>query len=89
MVTNEGSLKVGTGHYNLSNSSPTVKAAGTIKLVKGKIMEITNNSGHYRPTADEMAQSIKEMQSKGINLSGATVKIYGADGTLQKTYKIK
>lgn len=52
-------------------------------------MEITNNSGHYRPTADEMAQSIKEMQSKGINLSGATVKIYGADGTLQKTYKIK
>jgi RHS repeat-associated protein len=54
IISNQGELIVGNGHYNLSNGAESVKAAGQLRLYKGQVMEINNSSGHYKPTPEEM-----------------------------------
>ena len=50
IITLEGELKIGAGHYFMSNSDEYVKAAGRIDIDgAGKIKVIEPESGHYRP----------------------------------------
>ena len=88
VITNEGTLKLGTGHYNLSNGAQTVKAAGQIKVYKGKITTINNSSGHYKPSISEAESFGSSLKDKGLDVSGAKVKLYNGEGVLQKTVKI-
>ncbi|MEL6560256.1 MAG: hypothetical protein AAFQ94_18855 [Bacteroidota bacterium] len=54
VVTMEGELKIGAGHYFMTNSNEYVKAAGRVELDKlGKIKDVDLNSGHYQPNYEE------------------------------------
>ena len=54
IITLEGELKIGAGHYFMSNSDEYVKAAGKIELDEfGKIKDADLNSGHYQPSYEE------------------------------------
>ncbi len=59
--------------------------AGLIKIESGKIIEITDNSGHYAPTSLDMYRGIKALQNKmpGAFEDNATITLYG-----QKARKI-
>ena len=74
VVTMAGELKLGTGHYFLSGSAATVRAAGQIKMVNGKIILVTNGSGHYRPNADVL-RTQKELFDE-LNLTDANCKVW-------------
>ncbi|WP_118973122.1 RHS repeat-associated core domain-containing protein [Taibaiella koreensis] len=87
VVTKEGNLILGIGHYNLSGGAETVQAVGTIRLFKGQITELTNNSGHYMPSIVEGENAINVFNRLGAATSGVRVRLYGADGTLQKSYR--
>ncbi|TWF32650.1 hypothetical protein FHW36_11427 [Chitinophaga polysaccharea] len=80
VVTMEGYLKLGTGHYYLSNSAPEVMLAGTIEMYKGKVKDITNLSGHYLPNAEQTKNYIRILNDLGARLSGATLSIYKVEG---------
>ena len=57
VVTKDGKLLIGYGHYKLSKKQDIIKAAGRIKIDEnGKINYIDNVSGHYRPTQMNLAQ---------------------------------
>ena len=86
VVTAEGKLIVGTGHYNLSGGASKVQAAGQIKIVNGNVREITNSSGHYKPTVQQGQEAVGILKSAGVNTSGTRVSLYNADGSLNKTY---
>ncbi len=48
-----------------------VLAAGEIRILDGRLMAITSHSGHYRPDADAIHDTLSYFQSQGISLVGA------------------
>ena len=68
IVDVNGNLKIGGGHYRLSQKASNVKAAGEIKVDKyGKIIYLNNESGHYEPTKEDI-QAIAD-EFKKMNLT--------------------
>lgn len=49
VVTNDGKLLIGDGHYKMSNSASSVRAAGSITVGENGVIKSYNNySGHYK-----------------------------------------
>lgn len=89
VVTASGEVKIGTGHYNLSGGAAEVQAAGEIKLFRGRVMSITNSSGHYQPSVTQGQEFGNILQKAGINVSGAKLRLYNTNGTLHSTTILK
>ncbi|MDQ8142980.1 hypothetical protein [Chryseobacterium sp. CFS15] len=70
VVTTEGKLLLGKKHHFLGNAQD-VLAAGTLKIVKGKVLNISNFSGHYAPSIDEATQFPEIFKTLGIDLEKA------------------
>jgi hypothetical protein len=62
--------KVGLFHHSSFFAGGSVAGAGEMKVDHGTIKSITNKSGHYQPTAEEMMQVFNELQSRAISLDG-------------------
>ena len=60
-----------------------------MKIVNGQLREITNSSGHYKPTAAQGSRAVNLLQNMGINTRGSRVSLYNTNGSLNKTYIIK
>lgn len=73
---------VGKGHYNLSGGAEEVQAVGQFKLWKGNVTSINNNSGHYKPSPAEAAQSVNALKKAGVDMSKAKVTTYDANGNV-------
>jgi len=61
-----------------------VQAAGTLKLRNGKIVNVTNASGHYMPTPDEAGSFLRILKQSGVDVDSATLQILGPNGTTVK-----
>lgn len=69
VITCEGALKIGKRHYALGNERG-VWGAGSLMHLDGKVLALTNNSAHYKPTFEEAQKAYKYLQQKlGLNLS--------------------
>jgi hypothetical protein len=60
-------------HSTLSNGQP-VAGAGEIQVHDGKLVDITDQSGHYRPSQSMTNQVTSTLQGQGANMDG--VKTY-------------
>ena len=52
VLTKDGKLKIGDRHHFLANAEDVV-AAGNINFKNGKVVNVINLSGHYKPTEEE------------------------------------
>jgi hypothetical protein len=66
---------VGKFHHSSFLSGKPVASAGEIVVENGKIIEISNRSGHYQPTQIINLQVINELKRRGIDTSN--IKITG------------
>lgn len=64
---------VGRVHHSSLAQGRAVAAAGELTLVDGRIMEINNHSGHYRPPAWLNRQVIEYLRSQGVEISESAV----------------
>ncbi|MBU3660371.1 MAG: hypothetical protein FGM14_10900 [Flavobacteriales bacterium] len=89
VVTTSGELIIGKKHHYLGKAIE-VEAAGTIKIVKGKIKKITNSSGHYFPSIEETNKFPEIFRQLGLNTKGASLEIIYLDdaGNLKTEIKI-
>lgn len=78
VVSKNGELKLGKKHHFLGNKDH-VEAAGTLKIVNGKIKRITNDSGHYTPTIDQTDKFPKIFRQLGLDTKGASLQILYVD----------
>jgi RHS repeat-associated protein len=79
VVTEKGDVLLGRKHSFLSGGGD-VQAAGTLKMRNGKIVNIDNNSGHYKPNL-EQSKKFKEVLSKsGVNVNDAHLKVHDEAG---------
>lgn len=56
VITTDGKLRIGHGHYNISAEAQSVYSAGKLQIVNGKVTEVSNYSGHYLPPNDNLYQ---------------------------------
>ncbi|AZQ65228.1 hypothetical protein EI427_23735 [Flammeovirga pectinis] len=74
VVTMSGKLKIGKKHHFLGKGE-SVQAAGTLKIVKGKVKKIENDSGHYLPSIEETLLFPAIFEDLGLKIKGAALKI--------------
>ena len=53
-------------HSSLSRGKP-VRAAGVVKVREGRVIRISNDSGHYRPGAASMRTMIRWLAEQGVS----------------------
>ena len=83
IVTTKGEILVGQKHSWLSKGED-VLAAGEVKYRNGKLVEISNASGHYLPTIEESSNFLKIFKEVGVDIESATLTILQEDGTIYK-----
>ncbi|WP_295433346.1 DUF4157 domain-containing protein [uncultured Thiodictyon sp.] len=69
IIETEGTFRLvlGQEHTGLSGGRASVFAAGTLRFNKqGVITEISNNSGHYRPSSANLDRAVQFMYDRGI-----------------------
>jgi hypothetical protein len=67
VLTNQGELRIGRGHYVLSEGADKVKGAGQIFINKeGKIDYIDNFSGHYRPNKEQLLYQTEILKAASL-----------------------
>ena len=83
IVKADGQILVGRKHSWLSQGE-SVLAAGELKYNNGKIVEISNASGHYLPSTDEASNFLRIFRQAGVKVDDATLTIFKSDGTIFK-----
>lgn len=83
IVKVDGGVLLGRKHSFLS-SGTEVQASGTLKLRNGKIVNVTNASGHYMPTVNEAGNFLRILKEAGADIDSATLQIFGPNGTTVK-----
>ena len=48
-------------------------AAGMMKVNRGKVTEISNDSGHYKPNVESMVRVLRQLQRYGVDVSAIKV----------------
>jgi RHS repeat-associated protein len=67
VITTEGELKIGSGHFGLADEASTVKGAGEIYIdAEGKVQMVNNNSGHYQPNSQQLLMQAKLLKAAGL-----------------------
>jgi hypothetical protein len=88
--------QVGKHHHSSVLGGGEVVGAGDAKVEQGLLRVITNVSGHYKPGAVQMIQTVEQLfkqgalldkewvDAKGRSLTGAALKLYTATLTAQR-----
>ncbi|MBI3271796.1 MAG: hypothetical protein HYZ53_22585 [Planctomycetes bacterium] len=77
--------KVGEFHHSsFLGPGEEVAAAGEIEVVDGKLVKISNESGHFKPTGEFVDQAVTQLEAQGVDVSQVTreVNVGSSKGTL-------
>ena len=56
-------------HHSTAVAGGPVAGAGTLKVQNGMITELTDESGHYKPEAEFLIQTVEYLQGQGMSAS--------------------
>ncbi|SEA61553.1 hypothetical protein [Paraburkholderia sartisoli] len=78
LYTKDATPLGGATFFNHSsfNAGKDVISAGTLIIKDGALRVIDNNSGHYKPTRDNLHNCLQVLESEGLNLQWTTVNLY-------------
>lgn len=61
-------------HHSTAVSGGPVAGAGTITVANGQITDMDDSSGHYKPQADYLLQTLEWLRSKGMKVDDINLK---------------
>lgn len=64
--------KTGIAHSSMNKGAPVV-GAGEIRIEKGKLISITDHSGHYRPSLYNTYKVLEYFKKQGIDIDGVKI----------------
>jgi RHS repeat-associated protein len=73
IIDQNGNLILGQKHFYMSGNSVTVKGAGELIMSNGKVTYINGNSGHYKPTPEEINRTSTFFNEKGISTTNLKI----------------
>jgi hypothetical protein len=62
-------------HHSSLGAGKPVLTAGTIKVVDGQIMQLSNQSGHYRPSTESFEHFVVALEHEGVILDRANPEV--------------
>lgn len=62
-------------HHSSLSRGQDVLFAGTIAFFHGQITELSNRSGHYKPTRQQTLLALRDLKNRGANLSSLKLKL--------------
>ena len=74
-------------HHSSILAGKPVLAAGDMTILDGKLLEISNSSGHYRPPARSLKVVIDRLTELGVDMT--SVKVMAIDGSAKTSEKMK
>ena len=82
VMSPDGRIYVNSGilnkiHHSTFLAGTETAGAGELQVQNGILRSINNKSGHYTPQVVHLAQTLHELQSKGVKIQGVNVKVYG------------
>jgi len=97
-VTTAYGAQFGSYNHSTFNAGRGVICAGTIGINNGNLVWVDNNSGHYKPTKDNLKEAIEILVNEGVDTTGAwvgafivrpgalTVEVFTAAGFMRSPY---
>jgi hypothetical protein len=90
-MSEEGSLhvdshSVGYRHHSSLLAGKNVGSAGEMMVKQGKLVWISNKSGHYHPSVPHFLQVLHQLQKKSVDLSVVKVKYFSKPPTPPAEY---
>jgi hypothetical protein len=68
-----GSHERGTFHHSSFLGGQPVAAAGEVVVVNGRLVSVTDKSGHYKPDVEYSNQVVHELQGRGVEVPDTAV----------------
>src|SRR5262249_7721657 len=62
--------RVGLFQHSSFLGGGAVACAGELQVIDGKLVHITNKSGHYHPQRAQMLNAVRELVRMGVSLAG-------------------
>ena len=91
-LTLEGQLLFSFEQHRHSHASLTagdmVAAAGTMRVLDGRLISLDNGSGHYRPPPESLARVSAHLQSMGVHMARVSLHVCAGPGTLHRGDRI-
>ncbi len=69
----------GIFHHSSFLAGGPVSMAGDAHIFDGQLVQITNQSGHYRPPPAAFPQVVERLEEMGLDMKQVKVEIFGAD----------
>lgn len=69
----------GVFHHSSLVAGESVWMAGKIRIANGRVVEVTNASGHYKPGVTSLLLFLNWLKQSGVKLEGSSVSITGVD----------
>ena len=63
-------------NHSSFNAGKDVISAGMLVIRDGLLLQIDNNSGHYKPTRSNLHEAVRLLEEEGLKLQQATVLVY-------------
>ena len=63
-------------HHSSFLGGKPVAAAGELEFNQGRLVSVTDGSGHYQPDGDRTVQILKHFVAQSVDISGVTVGLY-------------
>lgn len=71
----------GVIHHSTLASGRPVAGAGEVSVVNGRLVELTDSSGHYRPLRSNTKNVLEELASRGIDIRSVNIHLSAPEGT--------
>jgi hypothetical protein len=71
---------IGKKHHSSLLAAANAAGAGEMKVEKGRLVWISNKSGHYTPSTPHFIQTLHQLQKMSIDLSAVHVQFHTAAG---------
>jgi hypothetical protein len=65
--------KVGQVHHSTFMGGGPVKTAGEMRVEKGVLKGLNNNSGHYRPSTESTLAALEDLKTAGVDIKKVKV----------------
>jgi hypothetical protein len=71
-------------HHTSLFAGEAVSAAGDLEVRQGRLVKITNTSGHYKPDTLGLVQALESLRELKADLGATRISVMGADGEKER-----
>ncbi|MUM33602.1 hypothetical protein [Mycolicibacterium sp. CBMA 361] len=68
-------------HHSTLSSGKPVTGAGEISVINGRLVELTDSSGHYMPLRSNTKNVLDELASQGVDIHSISIHLSAPEGT--------